>query len=150
MSQTRRQAGTPGPDGGTVRDVISPWAGVGPAPAPADMASTPPLETSMTFGSRVRLAIEQVMAAHVGAATALEWVKQAATDYGEPIMVSALAFGYAVINRLADQASREAAVGELNRMLLELTRTSVVPPPMRASTRPSRNPDLDRCRRGER
>lgn len=146
-------------DVGTIRDVISPWAGMGPpvaAPPPDDglddderpTLRRAPISSYVSFGERVLGALSPFIESYAGPAGA-SWIEEELRESGEPRdLVSALAFGHALVTRITDAQCRESATRDLDKVLRNLKETSLVPPPIKASGRPPRNASLDRRRDG--
>ena len=125
-------------DGSTVRDLVSPWAGV----APVETVGGPRFAS---FGERIRAALVPFMESYVGA-EARQWVTTEIAEHGEPgDMVSALALGHALLSRMPEGPTREVARRELDALLRGIKIASLVPPPVSTGRAP-RRADLDRRR----
>lgn len=148
-------------NGQTIRDVISPWAGVGPLPESQtraiefdedDEPSTvrrPRISEYASFGQRVQAALLPVLGSYVGDA-AITWMAEEVEERGEPRdLISALALGHGLVTRIGDLSTRERARHALDKVLREVKSASLVPPPVTSSARPPRSADLDRCRNDE-
>ena len=125
-------------DGSTVRDLISPWAGVAPVETVGGARFA-------SFGERIRAAFVPFIESYAGA-EARKWVTAEIAEHGEPgDMVSALALGHALLSRIPEGPTREVARRELDALLRGIKITSLVPPPVSAGRAP-RRADLDRRR----
>lgn len=122
-------------DAQTIRDVISPWAGVGPDPAQetdTGEASRTRLASYLPFGERVVAALVPFLAGFVGP-VAMSWVEEEVDERGEPAdLISALALGHALVTRIPDPQLRDSARHALDALLRGLKTSSLVPPPVRA------------------
>lgn len=158
-SKAKADAAAMRADVGTIRDVISPWAGMGPPVAPpppnddVDDDERPtlrraPISSYVSFGERVLGSFGPLIESYAGPAGAA-WIDEELRERGEPTdLVSALAFGHALVTRIADAQCRDSATRELETTLRTIKETSLVPPPIKSTGRPPRNASLDRRRDG--